>query len=106
MRDHRQKGAAHKAHLLERGFTLEECGMHIRWTDPKRFERFRELSSAFDCGWDEAQKWEVGEAERDALAAQAMIGLLAAGNLMEIEASNLAKTAYLIADAMIKARKV
>lgn len=101
MRDHRQKAGAERQYLLENKFTRDDIAK-CAFPQTVQEQRCKEATLAFSAGWDEAQKWEVSEAAREAIAVQAMQGLVSAG---EKDLETLARNAYKIADAMIESRK-
>lgn len=104
MRDHKQKAAAERAHLLERGFTRDQLdGGNLL---PDSYDRMKDCVISFTTGWEEAQKWEVSQAWRNELASRAMQGFLAGDPMMyQKDRSTLVKEAYKIADMMIRGSK-
>lgn len=104
-RDHTAKSYATRDHLLERGFTRDEVHSKFPPSETARFERFRDCSISFSTGWDEAQKWQVSEDERNALAAQILQGLLAGrSNSVSSPATGYIELAYEITDELIEKR--
>jgi hypothetical protein len=105
-RDQEQKHFALVKHLRECG--VEPSTFNIGPERHPEFLRQRDLTTAFSTGWDDAQKWEATEAQRQGIAVQAMNGMLASdGNdgahFQSKEA--IARQAYQMADAMMKAAK-
>ncbi len=104
MRDSEQRHFALMRHLRENGFSSEPP---IGLGEEARYAEHRRLTVSFCAGWEEAQKWEASEAERNAIANQAMQGLLAgeaSGDTFN-NCDDRAENSYEMADAMIKARK-
>ena len=106
MRNHRQKAGAERKYLLENKFTRDDIAK-CAFPQTVQEQRCQEATFAFSAGWDEAQKWEVSEDQRQNIAVQAMIGLLSGEKSGKIFQSveHMAEYAYKCADAMIKARK-
>lgn len=100
MRDSNLKDAMCHKYLKERGF---KNGV-FEPNDLKLLEEFKTIQLAFSQGWDEAQKWEVSEAQREGIAVQAMVGLLSGSN-GTLSKQDVAKYSYAMADEMIRARK-